>query len=182
MIDPKDNNFVCSYRDLDSILKIDRETGDIIWTLGGVNDDFDLTEEQQFHRQHNITITEDGSYLMFDNGCLTNALGYPVQTAEEIAEGQANQYSRAVRFVLDEENMEVEEFQEYTIEGFYSASMGSAQIIDDSTDTVLLSWGGKSRDGMPLFSEFSTQTETVNFELLCGDSDINCYRVTFYEN
>ncbi|HJB27720.1 MAG TPA: aryl-sulfate sulfotransferase [Candidatus Blautia faecavium] len=182
VIDPKDNNFVCSYRDLDSILKIDRETGDIIWTLGGVNDDFDLTEEQQFHRQHNITITEDGSYLMFDNGCLTNALGYPVQTAEEIAEGQANQYSRAVRFVLDEENMEVEEFQEYTIEGFYSASMGSAQIIDDSTDTVLLSWGGKSRDGMPLFSEFSTQTETVNFELLCGDSDINCYRVTFYEN
>ena len=181
VIDPKDNNFVCSYRDLDSILKIDRETGEILWTLGGDGDDFDLTEEQQFHRQHNITITEDGSYLMFDNGCLTNILGYPVQSAEETAEGQANQYSRAVKFVLDEENMEVTDFQEYEMENFYSSSMGSAQIIDDSTDTVLMGWGGRSRTGMPLFSEFSTQTETVNFEMLTN-SEVNCYRVTFYEN
>lgn len=181
VIDPKDNNFVCSYRDLDSILKIDRETGEILWTLGGKNDDFGLTEEQQFHRQHNITITEDGSFLMFDNGCLTNILGYPVQSSEEIAEASAKQYSRGVRFVLDEEKMEVVEFQEYRLEDFYSASMGSAQIIDDSTDTILLGWGGKSKDGMPLFSEFSTQTETVNFEMLCNDPDINCYRVTFYE-
>lgn len=181
VIDPKDNNFVCSYRDLDSILKIDRETGEILWTLGGDGDDFDLTEEQQFHRQHNITITEDGSYLMFDNGCLTNILGYPVQSAEETAEGQANQHSRAVKFVLDEENMEVTDFQEYEMENFYSSSMGSAQIIDDSTDTVLMGWGGRSRTGMPLFSEFSTQTETVNFEMLTN-SEVNCYRVTFYEN
>lgn len=180
VIDPKDNNFLCSYRDLDAVLKIDRETGDIIWTLGGVNDDFGLTDEQLFHRQHNVTLTDEGDILLFDNGCLTNILGYPVQSDEEKA-AAASQYSRGVRFTLDEEELEVTDFQEYRFGGFYSASMGSAQLIDHSTDTILMGWGGKSKAGMPLFSEFSTQTETVNFEMLCGDSEINCYRVTFFE-
>lgn len=182
VIDPRDNNFVCSFRNLDSILKIDRTTGEILWTLGGKDDDFHLTEEQQFHRQHNVTVTEDGSYLMFDNGCLTNVLGYPELSPEEIEAASQQQYSRAVRFVLDEETMTVKEFQDYSMENFYSSTMGSAQILDDSTDTILIGWGGKSKEGMPLFSEFSTQTQMVNFEMLCYDEEVQCYRVSFFES
>lgn len=181
VVDPKDNNFLCSYRDLDSILKIDRETGEIIWILGGDLDEFGLTEEQQFHRQHNVTITEDGSILLFDNGCLTNILGYPEQSKEEKAEGEANQVSRGLKLTLDEEKMEVTAMEEYKVENFYAASMGSAQLLDDGTDTVLLGWGGKSRTGMPLFQEVNCQDKVVNFELLCNDSEINCYRVTYYD-
>ncbi|MDO4337204.1 MAG: aryl-sulfate sulfotransferase [Eubacteriales bacterium] len=181
VIDPKDNNFVCSYRNLDSIIKIDRETGEILWYLGGKNDDFGLTEEQQFHRQHNATFTEDGSLLLFDNGCLTNILGYPELSAEEKAEGESKQYSRGIKITIDEEKKEVTDFKEYTVDGFYSSSMGSAQILDDSTDTILLGWGGKSKVGMPLFSEVNSSEKKINLEILCADSDINCYRVTYYD-
>ncbi|MDO4272843.1 MAG: aryl-sulfate sulfotransferase [Eubacteriales bacterium] len=180
-VDPKDNNFICSYRNLDSIVKIDRETGEIIWVLGGDLDDFGLTEDQQFHRQHNVTVTDDGSILLFDNGCLTNVLGYPEMSSKEKAEGEASQVSRGLKLTLDEENMEVTAMKEYKVENFYAATMGSAQILDDSTDTVLLGWGGKSRTGMPLFQEVNCQDKVVNFELLCNDTDVNCYRVTYYD-
>lgn len=180
-IDPKDNNFICSYRDLDSIIKIHRETGEILWVLGGDLDDFGLTEEQQFHRQHNVTVAEDGSILLFDNGCLTNVLGYPEQSKEEKAAGEANQVSRGLKLTLDEENMMVTAMEEYKVENFYAATMGSVQILDDDTDTVLFGWGGKSRAGMPLFQEVNCQDKVVNFELLCNDSKINCYRATYYD-
>lgn len=58
--------------------------------------------------------------------------------------------------------------------------MGSAQILEEKSDTVLFSWGGKAQHGMPLFSEVNCSKKTVNFEMLCGASDITCYRVNFY--
>lgn len=179
-IDPKDNNFVCSYRNLDSILKIDRKTGEILWFLGGQLDDFNLSEDQQFHRQHNVTFTEDGSLLLFDNGCRVNIMGYPVLSEEEIEEGKRRQRSRVLKITLDENTKTVTAFKEYSVDGFYSASMGSAQILDDSSETVLFGWGGKSMAGMPLFSEVNCSKKLVNFEMLCGDSEINCYRVNYY--
>lgn len=180
-IDPKDNNFVCSYRNLDSILKIDRETGEILWVLGGDLDEFGLTEEQQFRRQHNVSITEDGSILLFDNGCLTNVLGYPEQSSTEKKEAESKQVSRGVKLTLDEANRTVTGFEEYRIENFYSSTMGSVQLLDDESDTVLFGWGGRSQKGMPLFQEVNCRDKVVNFELICNDSDINCYRATFFE-
>ena len=179
-IDPRDNNFICSLRNLDAILKINRETGDILWIFGGKGDEFGITEEQQFHRQHNITVTDDGYYLMFDNGCHVNVLGYPKQTSEEKAALDAISVSRILKFKLDEENMKILDFEEFTVEGFYSASMGSAQVIDNESDTILIGWGGKSRAGMPFFQEINFQTKTVNFEMLCNDPNMNCYRVALY--
>ena len=67
------------------------------------------------------------------------------------------------------------------MEGFYSASMGSAQVIDNESDTILIGWGGKSRAGMPFFQEINFQTKTVNFEMLCNDPNMNCYRVALYD-
>lgn len=47
-IDEKDNNLVCSFRNLDSVIKLDRNTGDILWILGGNGDQFGLGDEQKF--------------------------------------------------------------------------------------------------------------------------------------
>lgn len=41
-IDEKDNNLVCSFRNLDSVIKLDRDTGDIVWILGGNGDQFGI--------------------------------------------------------------------------------------------------------------------------------------------
>ena len=82
-------------------------------------------------------------------------MGYPVLSEEEIEEGQRLQRSRALKFTLDEETKTVTDFKEYSVDGFYSSTMGSAQILEEKSDTVLFSWGGKAQPGMPLFSESS---------------------------
>ena len=108
IIDPKDNNLICSFRNLDSIIKIDRKTGDIIWILGGKGDQFNLTEEQKFSRQHNATLLDNNRILLFDNG---NAKGL----------------TRIFEITLDEENKKVTNFKEFSLDGRFSAYMGYLQ-------------------------------------------------------
>lgn len=181
-IDPRDNNFLCSVRNLDSILKIDRQTGEIIWCLGGGADDFGITEEQQFHRQHNISITEDGYYTMLDNGCLVNVLKYPYQTEQEKALLDSQQRSRILKIKLDEENKTITEFHEFYVENFYNPSMGSVQVLDNDTNTILIGWGTKGREGMPFLQEINFNENKVNFEILFQDTTQSNYRVNYYEN
>jgi hypothetical protein len=44
-IDPSDSNLVVSFRHTSSIVKIDCNTGTILWTLGGKEDPFALTSD-----------------------------------------------------------------------------------------------------------------------------------------
>ena len=67
-VDPKDNNLICSFRNIDSILKIERYTGNILWMLGGKGDQFGLKEKEKFSRQHYARLLSDGSITLFDNG------------------------------------------------------------------------------------------------------------------
>jgi len=64
--DPNENAFVLSLRNLDRVVKINRETGDIIWQLGeGL--DFALQGGEWFTRQHDAKILPNGNVLVFDN-------------------------------------------------------------------------------------------------------------------
>ena len=90
-IDPADGNFVFSFRYADAVVKIDRKTGQILWTLGGKEDQFGLTAAQKFSWQHFARVQADGSLMIFDNG------------------NNAHQ-TRIVRFVLDEANKRVTSF------------------------------------------------------------------------
>jgi hypothetical protein len=66
-IDPSDGNFVVSFRHTSSIVKIDRTTSAILWTMGGAEDQFGLTAEQRFTFQHHVRFQADGSLTIFDN-------------------------------------------------------------------------------------------------------------------
>lgn len=61
-----DGNWLCSFRHLCSVLKIDRAngTGDIIWRVAGA----DLKDEYSFYGQHYATLHDDNSLVLFDNG------------------------------------------------------------------------------------------------------------------
>lgn len=61
-----DGNWLCSFRHLSSIVKIDRagETGDIFWRIDGES----LPENQNFCGQHYVTLYDDGTLTLFDNG------------------------------------------------------------------------------------------------------------------
>ncbi|HEY8087820.1 MAG TPA: arylsulfotransferase family protein [Polyangiaceae bacterium] len=92
-IDPGDGNFIVSFRHTSSIVKMDRHSGQIVWTMGGVEDQFGLTAEQTFSMQHYVRIQPDGTMTVFDNG-------YPT-----------TRQTRILSFGLDQANHKVTSFQ-----------------------------------------------------------------------
>ena len=110
-IDPNDNNIICSFRNLNEIIKINRVTGDIMWRLGGKYSDFPLTPDQDFLRQHYARFTDDNQTLMFvDNG-----------------EATLRPYSRILEFQLDETQKVVKNFTAFNIPDAFIQYAGSVK-------------------------------------------------------
>jgi hypothetical protein len=64
-----DTSILISSRHMDEITKIDRRTGDIIWRLGGENNQFTFINDTiGFSHQHSIRRLENGHIILFDNG------------------------------------------------------------------------------------------------------------------
>lgn len=124
-----DGNLLVSCRHLDSILKISREDGSLIWQLGGDYGDFTLTEDQSFSYQHSIIVTDSGSYMIFDNA----------NTA--VSSGNA-EYSSVVRMTVDEENLTVTDYVRYNVVDYFSIYMGAIREIDSENAVYLWSVGG----------------------------------------
>ena len=138
-IDPNDNNIICSFRNLDEIIKINRTSGDIMWRLGGKHSDFPLAPDQKFLRQHYASFTDNGQTLIFvDNG-----------------DQALRPYSRIVEFQLDENSKTIKNFNAYKVpdkfirfagsvkkqNGYYFIGGGSAQYalqVNYSTNEVYL--------------------------------------------
>ncbi|MCS6130314.1 hypothetical protein DWV13_01370 [Clostridium botulinum] len=160
-IDPKDNNLVCSFRNLDSILKIDRKSGDILWTLGGKGDEFNLDKKtEHFSRQHYVKVISENTLLFFDN------------------ESQGNPAS-ALELSLDENTKSITSYKRYSPIKRPSSAMGSAQLISRENDVILINYGSIS-DHMPLFVEkdFKNNKELFSFSYKDG---LSAYRVQKYK-
>jgi hypothetical protein len=64
-----DGNLLISSRNLNEVSKIDYETGEFIWRLGGRNNQFIwVNDEYQISYQHDIRVLENGNYTVYDNG------------------------------------------------------------------------------------------------------------------
>ncbi len=144
-IDPDDGNFIFSFRAMCCLVKVDRETGEIIWILSGEGDDFDLTEEQEMSYQHYPLFYGD-TITVFDNGT-------------------EYEQTRALEYVLDEETMTLVEFNSYQVDGMYSASRGSAQRLDDDEPIYLMGWGECSA-GCVNFTEINFETGEILFQVI----------------
>jgi hypothetical protein len=100
-IDPTDNNLIASLRTTSEIVKINRQTGEVIWRLGGKRNMFAFIGEHSQNApyytvgQHDIHRLANGNLLYFDNG---NISGGGVTPSDRT-------WSRAVEYALDETNM-----------------------------------------------------------------------------
>jgi hypothetical protein len=100
-IDPTDNQLLVSLRTTSEIVKINRQTGDIIWRLGGKQNMFtfigDHAENAPYYTvgQHDVHRLANGHLMFFDNG---NIQGGGVTPNDR-------SYSRAVEYALDETNL-----------------------------------------------------------------------------
>jgi len=122
-----DGDLLISSRHLDEITKINRQTGEIIWRLGGLNarnNDFQfINDPVTFSHQHDIRELSNGNLTLFDNGNLHNP-----------------QLSRSLEYQLDEVNMSAELVWNYNYTPpLYSPAMGSSRKLDDNNTVV--GWG-----------------------------------------
>ena len=149
-----DGNIMISSRHQSEVTKIDRDTGLIIWRMGGNNNEFTLEGDTQwFSRQHDIRRLENGNVTVYDNGNLNDP-----------------QESRAVEYTLDEENRIATMVWEYRNDPpKYAASMGSTRRLPGGN--TLIGWGrGPAADVTEVRPD-----GTVAFELTFSSGD-NTYR------
>ena len=128
-----DGNLIVSARNTCTVYKIDRESGRVLWRLGGKRSDFEMGEGTSTAFQHDARRHEEGTITIFDNG----------------AHPQVHEQSRAILLRLDEEEMRSTLLREYTSpEKIVATSQGSAQLL--SNGNVFVGWGSA-----PYLSEFS---------------------------
>ncbi|KAI0432918.1 Arylsulfotransferase-domain-containing protein [Xylaria sp. FL1042] len=143
-----EGNFLISARHTHSIKFIDRESGNINWTLGGKKNDFiDISggNATNFAWQHHARFNNAAhtQLTMFDNHNISSEIGCTVNC------------SRGKHLELDYENHTarlVSEF--YHPERLVSAFEGSHQIT--RSGNVFLGWGAN-----PTFTEYSPSGECV---------------------
>jgi hypothetical protein len=128
----EDGNLLLSSRNLDEITKIDHQTGDIIWRLGGKRNQFTfaaapgITDDPHFYYQHDIRRLPNGHITLFDNHNL-----------------HSPEVSRALEFVLDEVNKTATLVWEYrNTPDVFSGFMGNVQRLFNGN--TMIGWGGYS--------------------------------------
>ena len=70
----KHGAYYVSLRNFSTIVKIDRVTGEQLWSLGGESSSFKTAagSTDLFHHQHQFTMVDDG-IVVFDNGLVENS-------------------------------------------------------------------------------------------------------------
>ena len=113
-----DGNILVSHRHLNSIHKINRQTGNIIWRLGGELSDFTFPNDGAFSGQHDIRRLPNGDYSLFDNGNMTGT-------------------TRGITYTLDTINWTATKSSVYMYPSNFNANaMGSYRILDDGREIL----------------------------------------------
>ncbi len=149
-----DGNIILSSRNMSEITKISRSTGNIIWRLGGKNNQFTFINDPiKFSYQHAIRRTAAGTYTLFDNGNF-----------------HVPKFSRAVEYRINETNMTCELIWEYRRDPvIYSFAMGYAERLPNGNTSI--SWGFSNTT----YTEVTQSGETA-YEFSLGNLSYS-YRV-----
>jgi len=144
--DPADNSLIISLRTQDTVIKIGRENGKLVWILGPHGSwrapwSKSLLEpvgecEWAFH-QHDPSVLPNGNIMMFDNGTY-RALPPDKKMPDEIC------YSRAVEFSVDKKNMTVKQVWSYggpDSDSLFATYQGGVLRLPD-TGNIFINYGG----------------------------------------
>ena len=133
-----DSNLLVSARKTFTVYKIDRQSGEILWRLGGKKSSFEMGPGTRTRYQHDARRQPDGTITIFDNGSLY--MIYP---------------SYGIVLELDEDEMSATLVRRYPHPARrHVATMGNMQVLPN--DNIFIGWGSN-----PLFSEFSTDGELL---------------------
>jgi len=149
-----DGNLLFSARHMDEITKINRQTGEIIWRLGGLksrNNQFQfIGDPRTFSHQHDIRRLSNGNITLYDNGNL-----------------HIPSYSRGLEYHLDEVTRTATLAWEFHNEPpTYYFAMGSTRRL--GSNNTLIGWGWGTADSRVLTEV--TEDGSIAFELSMPDS------------
>ena len=164
-VDPSDNNLVLSLASPHTVIKINRKSGDIMWTLSGQGDDFNVAPEYRITRQHDAHI-ENGELVIFDNNYSVIKKISSVQDKKDPA--------RILRFKLDEKNKRVLNVESVPLD-ITAPYMGSAQML--SSDRYFVGCGSAPKCAGKLIDQSGQEILTMKVEY-----PYTTYRAYFYEN
>ncbi len=141
-----DTSIMISCRNMHEITRISRVTGDVIWRMGGSQNEFSFigNDTLGFSGQHDIRKLKNGNCLLFDNGW-----------------HHPEQVSSAYEFQIDEVNKTVTTVKRYRSqpEDITGWIMGSSQRLPGGN--TLVGWGS----GVPNVTEFKPDgTKALEFE------------------
>ncbi len=155
----EDGAILLSSRHMDEITKIDGSTGDLLWRMGGNNNDFTFHNDMYaFSCQHDIRRLPNGNLTLFDNG---NYHDPP--------------FTRVIEYQVDEISHEASIVWEYVNPlGYTSPSMGSIQRLENGN--TLIGWGSRNdMESIPEWVEITPNGATA-FEMWFED-DNTPYRI-----
>lgn len=155
-----DGNLLLSSRNLNEITKINLQTGEVMWRLGGKANMFTFVNSQAFAYQHDVRQLSNGDITVFDNQ------GTQQNTAP----------SGGIEYKVDEANKTVTQVWGFThAPPVFTTFMGNVQRLADGN--TVLGWGAPSQaTGYSFFSmtEVNPQNQTI-FELIF-DQPYDSYR------
>lgn len=124
-----DGHLLISFRHLDAVYKIDHNTGQVIWRLGGRSSDFTFPNDPEgFSGQHSARKLPNGRYGLFDNG---NQKSQP-------------RHTRVAEYALDTINWTATlEFSYDAGDSIYAPATGNYQF--DQPGYRCIGWGNVRR-------------------------------------
>jgi hypothetical protein len=143
--DPRDDSLIVSLRHQNAVIKFSRATSQLKWILGPHENwgpsfqPYLLTPVgtpfKWNYAQHAPKLTPQGTILLYDDGDY-RASPFDAWIAD------ANNYSRAVEFSIDETNMTVSQVWEYdsSDQTLYTGALGDADYLPNQ-DNILVTYG-----------------------------------------
>jgi hypothetical protein len=153
-----DGNLLLSARNTHAVYKIDRDSGEIIWRLGGKKSDFALGPGVAFVWQHDARRQPDGTITIYDNG----------------AAPPIHKFSRVLVLDVDEQSKKATLLRSYSHPKKLLAPFeGNAQFLDNGN--IFVGWGA-----WPYLTEFNRAGQVV-FDVYFGSGkppgeDADSYR------
>jgi Arylsulfotransferase (ASST) len=144
------DDLLISARNTSAVYRVDRDTGKIVWTLGGKDSDFRMLGDSRFFWQHDAELQSDGTITLFDNQ----------------ASPAKGERSRGLRLALDLKARTARAVTEYLPpDDRLAGGQGNLEVLPSGR--VFVGWGNK-----PYYSEYTADGEL----LLDADLGAESYR------
>lgn len=161
-----DSNYILSNRNVSEITKVNRQTGDIMWRMGGKGNQFQLIGDTVFFNgQHHARIAPNGNLYVFDNA------RYGTQLISRYLEYEVDTVAMTTTLLR--------EIQHPT--GLNTAIMGNSQLMDDGH--VIITWGGFFNDSYPAnvseYDEFDDIVMELDFPYDCISYRVHKQEIPF---